>query len=424
MRPKLVAVSVIALILNASVRGDDWPAFRGAQGNGLANETKVPTEWSQEENVKWKTKLPRPGNGSPIVSHGRVFVACAEDAQGLRRSLYCFDRTDGKQLWVRTVELEKEMPTHKTNPYCGSTPAADGQRVVVWHSTGGLFCYDFAGNELWLRKLGTFDHMWGYGSSPVLHQGRIFLNCGPGTKRSFVTGIDLATGRTLWETDEPFLGDGNKNGSGNYMGSWTTPVIAEVAGQDQVICTMSTRLNGYDPASGRIVWTCDGIRGPKGDLAYSSPMIRGELCVAIGGFNGPGIGLRLGGSGNVTDTRRIWGNEQNPQSIGTGVFIGKYVYRSNAGRPSVVDCMEAETGVVTWKGPAGGSSWSSIVAAAGNLYLTNQEGTTLVFKPNPERFEAVAVNALREPSNSTLAISDGEIFIRTFEHLYCIAEGP
>jgi len=423
MKRQLFAMFTAVFVLGTVALAEDWPAFRGPRGNGLSNETDVPTEWSPDKNIKWKTKLPRPGNGSPIVSNGRVFLACAEDAQGLKRSLYCFDRADGKQLWVQTVELEREMPTHKTNPYCGSTPVADGSRVVVWHSSGGLYCYDFGGNELWSRNLGEFDHMWGYGSSPILHQGKIFLNCGPGRKRTFITGIDLASGETLWETDEPFAGDGNQNENEKYMGSWSTPVIANVGGQYQVICTMPTRLIGYDPDSGEIVWTCDGIRGPKGDLAYSSPLILGDLCVTIGGFNGPGIGLRLGGNGNVTDTRRLWRNDKNPQSIGTGVFIGKHVYRSNADRPSVVQCIDAETGQVVWTGPAGGSSWSSIVAAAGNLYLTNQQGTTLVFQPNPVEFKAVAVNELGESSNSTMAISDGEIFIRTFECLYCIAEG-
>ena len=196
MTRRIVAVFSVFFVLGAVALAEDWPAFRGPAGNGLANETDVPTEWSHDKNIKWKTKLPRPGNGSPIVSNGRVFLACAEDAQGLKRSLYCFDRADGKQLWVRTVELEKKMPTHETNPYCGSTPVADGKRVVVWHSSGGLYCYDFAGNELWSRNLGEFDHIWGYGSSPILHQGKIFLNCGPG-KNALSSRVSIWRAATL-----------------------------------------------------------------------------------------------------------------------------------------------------------------------------------------------------------------------------------
>jgi outer membrane protein assembly factor BamB len=415
-----VAVA-LALNMASASRTEDWPAFRGPSGNGISKETSAPLEWATDKNVRWKTKLPREGNGSPIVSNGCVFLACAEDAKGLRRSLLCFDRESGRQKWVRAVDFGREMPTHKTNLYCGSTPVSDGERVVVWHSSAGLYCYDLEGHELWSRDLGEFEHMWGYGSSPILHNDRIILNCGPG-KRTFVTAIDLKTGDTFWEKDEPFNGDGERNENGKYMGSWSTPVIANVDGQDQIVCAMATRLNGYDPDNGDIIWTCDGIRGPKGDLAYSSPMISGELCVMIGGFNGPGLGLKLGGTSDVTATNRLWHNDKNPQNIGTGVFIGSNIYRSNAGRPSIVQCINPETGKVIWTGPSGGSSWSSVVGTKSHLYLTNQEGTTVVFKANPTKFEAVAKNELHGASNSTMAISDGEIFIRTFEYLYCIAE--
>ena len=205
------------------------------------------------------------------------------------------------------------------------------------------------------------------------------------------------------------------------MGSWSTPVIASIDGRDQIVCAMATRLNGYDPDNGKILWTCDGIRGPKGDLAYSSPMISGELCVMIGGFNGPAMGLKLGGTGDITATNRLWRNETNPQNIGTGVFVGSHIYRSNAGRPSIVECIDPKTGAMIWAGPPGGSSWSSIVGTKSHLYLIDQDGTTLVFEANPVEYSAVAKNQLAEPTNSTPAISDGEIFIRTFDHLYCIA---
>ncbi len=94
------------------------------------------------------------------------------------------------------------METHKTNPFGSTTPAADGERVVVWHSSAGLYWYDFEGKELWKRDLGEFQHMWGYGSSPILHNGKIFLNCAPGAN-VFMTAIALDTGKTLWKTDEP-----------------------------------------------------------------------------------------------------------------------------------------------------------------------------------------------------------------------------
>ena len=143
----ICCVFSMCLVFSAGqLRAEDWPAFRGPLGNGISRETDVPLKWSAEENIRWKAPLPAPGNSSPIVSNGKVFITCAEN-EGRKRSLYCFDRTSGKQLWVQSVNYDKVMPTHKTNSYCGSTPATDGKRVVAWHSSAGLYCYDFAGKE-------------------------------------------------------------------------------------------------------------------------------------------------------------------------------------------------------------------------------------------------------------------------------------
>ena len=127
----------LALLLSLTARAGDWPQFRGPLGDGVAQEDKAPLHWGPTNNVRWKATLPGPGNSSPIVSHGRVFVTCAEDS-GKKRNLYCFDRRTGQQLWMRTVEFPIVEPTYPSNPYCGSTPVADGARVVVWHGSPGV----------------------------------------------------------------------------------------------------------------------------------------------------------------------------------------------------------------------------------------------------------------------------------------------
>ena len=413
----------LALVWPSITLAEDWPSFRGPRGNGTSLDSHPPTQWSSEANIKWKFKMPQSGNGSPIVSNGRVFVTSAQDVDGKQRSLYCLDRKNGKQLWVKTVEIKKKMPTHQTNPYCGSTPAADGESVVVWHGSAGVFCYDFSGVERWSRNLGEFEHIWGYGSSPILLKDKVILHSGPG-RRALITALDLRTGDTIWETEEPIENQGNsRNAAGQYEGSWCTPVLAKVEGETQILCTMPTRLNAYDPESGSLIWFCEGIRGPKGDLAYSSPMVEGNRCVAIGGFGGPGIGVALGGRGNVTQKQRLWRLDKNPQSIGTGVFIGGRVYRANAARPAPIECMDPATGKILWNSdPKGGICWGSIVVADGLGYVTNRKGTTIVFKIDPEKYVAIASNDLGEPCHATPAISDREIFIRTFERLYCISE--
>lgn len=405
-------------LLLPSLFAADWPMFRGPDLNGIAEESPAPTEWSPEKNIRWKAPLPQPANGSPIVSNGRVFVTSAEDADGKKRSLYCFDENTGKQLWVKTVDFPKKLPTHKTNPYGGTTPAADGERVVVWHASAGLYCYDFSGNELWKKDLGEFKHMWGYGTSPILYKDKVILHTGPGT-RSFVAAFNLKSGEPVWQTDEPQEGNGERNDQGKYMGSWSTPVIATVEGEDQIIVPHSTRVVAYNPNDGKIVWYCEGLRHNKGDLAYSSAVISDEICFVTGGFNGPAMAVRLGGTGDVTATHRLWRTESQPQSIGSGVAVDGKVYRPNAG-PGTIQCIDLVNGKTLWQDRAGGSQWASIVMAGGLLYATNQNGQTTVFKPNPEAFEQVATNRLNDACNATPAIANGHLFIRTDTQLWCI----
>ncbi len=421
MTHRFATLACCFLLLPSFALAGDWPAFRGPHGNGLADETNVPVKWSAIENVRWKVALPQPSNGSPIVSNGHVFVACAEDVDGKLRSLYCFERVTGNQVWVQTVDFGRKMPTHKTNPYCGTTPAADGSHVVVWHASAGLHCYDFSGKQVWSRDLGEFQHMWGYGTSPVIHGDRVFLHTGPGTSVR-VLALSLKTGNTIWETPEPLEGSAEKRPDGHYLGSWCTPVIATVAGQTQMICAMPNRLVGYDLATGDILWHCAGLRHDRGDLAYSSPILAGDICVDTGGFSGPAIGVRLGGRGDLTTTSRLWRREKNPQSIGTGVFVEGFVYRPNSG-PNTLECIDPRTGDSLWQERTDqGANWGSIVFVDGRGYLTDQKGTTLVFSPSREKLTVIATNRLDETCNATPAVSDGQLFIRTHQNLYCIGE--
>ncbi|MCA9231447.1 MAG: PQQ-like beta-propeller repeat protein [Planctomycetales bacterium] len=398
----------------------DWPGFRGPLGNGTVEDT-APIEWSNEQNVVWKVALPQPGNGSPIVVGGRVLLTCTEDEPGKQRSTYCFASNTGEQLWVKTVEFDQEMPHHKTNPHGSSTPASDGESVVVWHASAGLYCYDLEGKELWNRDLGEFRHMWGYGSSPIIHRGRVFLNSGPGEK-SFVAAFDLKTGKTLWQQDEAEAGTVDRREDGAPHGSWSTPVIAQVDGQDQIVVMHPKRVVAYDAESGDIVWSCDGLSHGRGDLAYSSPVIAGDLCFVIGGYKGPMMSIRLDGQGDVTESHRLYRFEDGPQSIGSGVYFDNHVYLANADAGKGLQCVDPKTGDSLWSQRSPAAHWGSLVLCGGRFYVTGQDGTTVVFRPTPEGYEELAKNELGETCNGTPAISNGKIYIRTHEHLYCIGQ--
>ena len=407
----------LLLFLPLAVQASDWPQFRGPLGNGVSPEDKAPLHWGPGKNVRWKATLPGPGNSSPIVSRGRLFITCAEDA-GKKRNLYCFDRRTGAQLWVRTVGFPIVEPTHQSNPYCASTPVTDGARVVVWHGSAGVFCYNFDGKELWKADLGEVRNEWGYGSSPILHRGKVILNFGPGD-RAFLAALDLKTGKLLWKYNEP--GGPSTVLKGN-IGTWCTPIVARVGGKDQILCSMLTQVVACDPETGARLWFCEGLAEEKADLIYPSPLVCGEIGVAFTGWvNGPTVGFKLGGRGDVTASNRLW-VEKQPQRIGSGVVVGENVFIVNAG-PGTAQCMECRTGKIRWaERLEGGESWGSVVMAAGRLYVTSRRGVTSVFRPDPSKLEVLAMNDLGEPSNATPAISNGQIFLRTDKHVYCVAE--
>lgn len=408
-----IVVMVLLLVAGIQALAADWPQFRGPDHNGVSTETDFPLSWGVGKNIRWRASLPQPANSSPIVSAGNVFITCTQDEHGLRRTLYCFDAADGTKRWERTVAYDRIDPTHQRNPYCASTPAADGQRVVAWHGSAGVHCYDFEGKELWSRDLGVFRHIWGYASSPIIYGDSIILNCGPGA-RSFVIALDRKTGRTLWQTDQPGGAD-DRGPDGKWVGSWATPIIVKVDGRDQILVAQSRHVNSYEPNSGHILWTCGGT----GDLAYADVMAGDGTAVAASGYGGPAVGFKLGGSGDVSDNR-LWRADRNPQRIGTGVVIGPNLFMVN--EPGL-SCIELSSGRELWKQRlAGQTFWGSIVRAGDRLYVTSQQGTTYVYAADSKAFHLLATNDLAEPTNSTPALANGHVFLRTASALYCVGE--
>lgn len=414
---------VLCLMLPTLLSAGEWPAFRGrvqSEFRGRAEGTGYPTEWSKEKNIVWKFELPDAGNSSPVVCGGKVFLTCAEN-NGKQRHLFCVDAKTGKELWRKTVEHLQPEPTHKTNPYCGSSPAVDDERVVVWHGSAGIFCYDHAGNEVWKKEVGPIHHIWGYGSSPIIHEDMVILNIGPGVK-TYLTALNVKNGKTLWESPEPGgnLGEDGPDGQrGKWIGSWSTPQIAKIGERTQIICAMPTRVVSYEPSTGEVLWFCTGIQ----DLSYSDPLIGDEIGIMMGGFQRAGMGFRLGGEGDVTDSNQLWRVAQrNPQRIGSGVIIGQFAYLPTASQIAV-QCLDIRTGEIKWeeRGPGTGF-WGSMILADGLLYATDQAGTTHVIKPNPEKLEVVTSNKLGERSNSTPAFVDGKIYLRTNQGLYCVSK--
>jgi len=411
-----ISLAVAFLLLAA-----DWPAWRGAEGLGISAEKSLPTHWTRTENVRWRVALPEPGNSTPVVWGGRVFLTQSLK-QPNRRTLMCFDRSTGKLVWQSGVDYSDPEPTHATNPYASASPATDGERVIAWFGSAGLLAYDFNGRDLWRRNLGIQKHTWGYGTSPVLHGDRVFLNFGPGD-RAFLIALDKKTGKTLWQTDAP-TGEGAKFGNwttADMFGSWSTPLVIRAAGRDELIVSWPHKIAAFDPTTGKPLWTCDGL----GDLVYPSPVYSNGIVVAMGGFSGPSIAVRAGGSGDVTATHRLWRFPKSRQMIGSGVILGPHLYIVDNG--GIAECLELETGKVIWTQRLPGSGedrgvWSSPLLAGDRIYVMNKSAEVFLFKASPT-FELLGSNPLGEPSNSSVVASGGDLFLRTHAALWSIGAG-
>jgi outer membrane protein assembly factor BamB len=283
-----------------------------------------------------------------------------------------------------------------------------------------MYSYDLDGKELWKRTdLGTWQHQFGSGSSPVLHDDLAILWCGPneGKTGNYLLAVNKETGKTAWEHPESY-------------GSWSTPLITKVGGQDQLLIGQSRDvkgqpdektgyLKGFDPKTGKEIWRCRGLNS----YVYTSPLVGNGVAVAMSGYGGQAIAVKLGGTGDIT-ADRLWQHPKNPQRVGSGVIVGDHVYMVDESGPP--RCFELKTGTEVWKvakRPTTAVTWGSMVHANGRLYLLMRDGETLVFAASP-KYELLGRNRLGagEQTNSSLAISDGEIFLRTFKHLYCIGQ--
>src|SRR5262245_53334271 len=263
--------ALFAFVFTAGLRADHWPAWRGSDGSGRSTERDLPLHWTATENVRWKTPLPAPGNSTPILWANRIFVTQATE-KGQKRGLLCLDRKDGSLLWQREIEYREKEPTHATNPYCSASPVTDGELVVASYGSAGLACYDFEGCQLWHRDLGKCHHIWGNAASPVLYQDLVILNFGPG-EQTFLIALDKKTGKDVWKVEEPGgkLGD---QGQSEWVGSWSTPVVATIQGREELVMSWPTAVKAYAPKTGELLWTCQGLERDKGGarLVYTSPL--------------------------------------------------------------------------------------------------------------------------------------------------------
>jgi outer membrane protein assembly factor BamB len=411
------AISALLVLSLSAARADNWPQWRGPNLNGTSNEKNLPVKWTTEENVVWKLAMPSWSGSTPIIWADRVFLNVAD---GDNLSLWCIDKTKGTVLWKQplgggNVKMRKQ---NMSSP----SPVTDGRAVYVMTGTGILKAFDFTGKELWARDIqkdyGAFGLNWGYASSPLLFEDSLFVQVLHGMKTddaSYVMRLDKKSGKTLWKVDRA------TNAIRESPDSYTTPALLRYGKTTEIVITGGDCVTGHDPATGKELWRANGLN-PDNNPSYrivASPIIFEDIIYAPTRVR-PLLALRAGGRGDVTTSHLLWSTVNGPD-VPTPVTDGKYFYIVND--RGIMWCLDAKTGAEIYgqQRLKPGTYSGSPVLADGKIYVTNEDGLTAVVQAGP-KFEVLAENPLNDYVLSSPAISDGKIFLRTGQFLYCIGK--
>jgi outer membrane protein assembly factor BamB len=420
MARRFVSALFFSTLATTAVSAENWPAWRGPSANGLSAEKGLPSTWTKDENVTWKLAMPDRSGATPIIWGDIIFLNVAEaDKDSL--SLWAVDRTKGEVLWKKPIGGGNTV-MRKQN-MSSPSPVTDGKRVFVMTGTGVFKAFDFKGAELWSRDIqadyGRFGLNWGYASSPLLYEGSLYVQVLHGMKTddpSYVMKIDPNTGKTTWKVERP------TNAIRESPDSYTTPAVAKTGAKTwELVITGGDSVTGHDPATGKELWRANGLNPENNPFhrIVASPVVVDGLIYAPSRVKMM-LALKPGGRGDVTTSSKVWEFDRGPD-VPTPVSDGKYIYVVDD--RGVLHMLDAKTGTLIY-GPQrliSGTYSSSPVLADGKLYISNEDGVTVVVKAGPE-FAVVAENKLEEYTLSSPAVSDGQLFLRTAGHLYCIGK--
>ncbi len=404
----------ILLVVCDPLFATEWPQFRGPNGDGVSDATNIPLDWSATDHVVWKQAIPGSGWSSPVLSQDRIYLTTAfwlgSDTASLRA--VCLDAADGRIVW--DVEVFRPEPSaarqaHSKNSLASPTPIIDVDRLYVHFGHMGTAAIDLDGNILWRQTTLNYRPRHGNGGSPVLVDDLLVFNC-DAEADPFVVALDSATGDVRWRTP--------RNTSAIKTFSFSTPIVIEVDGAQQVISPGSGFVGAYDPRDGREIWR---VGYGEGYSVVPRPVFAGGLLYVISGFDRP-ILLAIdpkGARGEATETHVVWRHERGVPLTPSALVVGSELYFvSDSG---VASCLDARTGRVHWSKRLGGDFSASPVFAEGRVYFPNEAGVTYVVKAD-RTFELLATNDLEERTLASPAVGENALLIRSESHLWRIGK--
>lgn len=415
-----MSASIGALwIPTPAVAADDWPIFRGPSANGIANaDSSVPTEWSREKNVAFRTPLPGQGWSSPVIADGRIYLSAAiaqnenADSNGnqFALKLIILDANSGDLL--KSVPLmeqtdEKSYRIHKKNSHASPTPIIDGDRVFVHFGYQGTACVDRDGNLIWKNRDLFFKPVHGNGGTPVLVDDKLIFTC-DGASDPKVVALDAETGEVVWEVERP--NDAKKKFS------FCTPSLIIVEGKQQVIAPGSDCVLAIDPDNGNVIWQLLYT----GYSVIPKPIYHNGLVFLSTSYDTPSmLAIDPTGSGDVTETHLKWSIKRNVPHTASMLAHEGLIYSVSDG--GIAMCVDAQTGEVIYKKRVGGGFSASPVLVDNKIYYTNESGVTTVIATGRE-YKVLAENDLGERTLASAAIDGNALIMRTADAIYRIEE--
>jgi outer membrane protein assembly factor BamB len=386
--------------------------FRGPTGQGISNETKLPLTWSATKNVKWKASLPGNGWSSPIVFEDYLFLTSSSE-EGVSCRVICVNRKDGSIAWNTEVHRQKPGPMRKQNSYATPTPVTDGKHVYSVFYDGTVTAVDFSGNIVWKNSEVKFFSLHGLGASPIFANGQVIMPFDGSSReqtqigwkipwdKAVVLSLDAEDGSVRWK------GQRGKSRVGHV-----TPIL--INNGSQLVSAGGDRVQGFDPKTGNRIWSIYS----QGEGVTPSPVVGDGLIYTSSGFEAPTLrAIRLGGKGDVTKTHIAWEQKRGVAALSSLLYVKPYLY--SISRDNILHCIEATSGKIVWMERLSGAHSASPVYADGRIYILSEDGETIVLRPGV-KYDEVARNDLGDTCLASMAVSQGNFYIRSAQHLYCI----
>ena len=395
------------------VCADDWPRFRGPSGDGVAAATKIPLEWGDTTNLKWKLETPGRGFSTPIIVSDYDFLTSYSDAdadlKNLKRHLLSVHRSNGQLAWSRVVPSsapEVRGPSFGTrHGYASHTPVSDGERVYIVFGNTGVLAFDMKGNQLWKTGIGQESAaMFGSGASPILYKDRLIVTAG--AESESIRALNKLTGEELWKSE-----------SSSLSRCYCTPLIVRnPQGEDELVISVPFETWSLKPGNGKLRWYAE----TRVDTNSCPTVVANDgIVYVIGGRSGGRAAIRTGGNGDVTETAVLWSTRGGAYVPSPVLYEGHLYWINDRG---VAYCVDTNTGKEVAKKRIGGQFYASALLIKDKLLFVSRFGGTYVFKASPELTQ-LAHNKLSDTSDfsASPAVSDGQLILRSDKYLYCIA---